>query len=70
MFLGASQVDVGRQLFEDIGKLLGVQGTEAHPILTGDSDPHAVIRLRDFSRQVIHGDVLLEGVLKVLICYP
>ena len=37
MFLVASQGDVGRQLFSDVGQLLGVQGTADHPILTSAS---------------------------------
>ena len=48
MFLVAAQVDICRQLFSDFGKLLGIHGTKDQPILTGDGDHHAVIRLRDF----------------------
>src|SRR5216117_4013787 len=60
MFLVPSQVDICRQLLQDVCELLGVHAAEDAPVRTGDGDHHPIIGLRDLQGQVIRGEMLLD----------
>ena len=65
MFLVTSQVDVFRQLLQDVRELLGVHDAEDAPGRTVDGDHHPVIGLRYLSGKVIGGDVLVDLLMPV-----